>query len=61
MAGASGFTAIYTAGPVSSTGNTQNEQFVFGVQLTAIPEPSSALLLGIGILGLAGYRRGSLV
>jgi hypothetical protein len=27
----------------------------------AIPEPSSALLLGIGILCVAGYRRDSLV
>ena len=29
--------------------------------LLAIPEPSSALLLGIGILCVAGYRRDSLV
>ena len=29
--------------------------------MLAIPEPSSALLLGIGILCVAGYRRDSLV
>ncbi len=61
MAGASEFTAIYTAVLVKPAGNIQNEQFVFGVQLTAVPEPSSALLLGIGILCVAGYRRGALV
>ena len=31
------------------------------LRATVVPEPSTVLLLGIGILCIAGYRRGSLV
>ena len=31
------------------------------LRTTVVPEPSTVLLLGIGILCIAGYRRGSLV
>ena len=59
MAGASEFTAIYTAGLVSPAGNIQNEQFVFGVQLTAVPEPPTVIPLAAILLGitLLGHRR----
>ena len=56
MAGASEFTAMYTDGPVSPVGNTQNEQFVFGVQLTAVPEPSTVIPLATILLGITLLR-----
>jgi len=38
-------------------GSSDHDYNDFVIQLTAIPEPGTALLLGLGLLGLAGMRR----
>lgn len=42
---------------VTSTANGQENLFVFGASLTAVPEPSSAILLGLVGIGFATRHR----
>ncbi len=49
----SGFTPL----PSGQDGVMQLDNYVFDATLTAVPEPSSAALFGLGLLGLAVARR----
>lgn len=44
---------------IEVTGHGNNSAFVDNISLSAIPEPTSALLLGLGALGFVAFRRGS--
>lgn len=61
--GLTGTTATFTSTPsfdletTSGTGNTRLTNVAFSVSVTAVPEPSSAALLGLGGLALILRRR----
>jgi len=41
----------------SPSGNLEGEDGADGFRLAMIPEPSTGLLVMVGLLGLAGWRR----
>ncbi|GEM_PF-4141893 len=57
----SGLETLYLSGPAGANQILINgyESFIDEIRITPVPVPGAALLLGFGLLGLAGIKRGT--